>query len=81
MPIDSTSARTRHEAVTSIHLDMNRYSQVYKGKEYDAYSDIDIPANIISRFDFIMDIPPDLNRQFQVAYDITKGRIIYAKAI
>jgi ribosome-associated translation inhibitor RaiA len=71
--IDSTSARTRHEAVTSIHLDMNRYSQVNKGQEYDVYSDIDIPTNIISRFDFIMDIPPDLTRQFQVAYDITKG--------
>jgi ribosome-associated translation inhibitor RaiA len=74
--IDSTSARTRHEAITSIHLDMNRYSQVNKGKEYDVYSDVDIPANIISRFDFIMDIPPDLDRQFKVVYDITKGEKI-----
>jgi hypothetical protein len=72
--IDSTVARWEHEALTSIHLDMNRQSQVNPTGNYDVYSDIDIRTNIISRFDFIMDIPADLKRQSQVAYDITKGK-------
>lgn len=71
--IDSTAARWEHEALTSIHLDMNRYSQVNPAGNYNVYNDIDIPTNIISRFDFIMDIPADLKRQSQVAYDISKG--------
>ena len=71
--IDSTAARWKHEALTSIHLDMNRYSQINPAGNYNAYTDIDIPTNIISRFDFIMDIPADLKRQSQVAYEISKG--------
>ncbi len=74
--IDSTSARFTHEAVTSIHLDMNRLSQVNKGKKYDPFSDIEIPSNIISRFDFIMDIPRDADRQTEVAYAINTGTSI-----
>ncbi len=74
--IDSTAARWEHEALTSIHLDMNRYSQVNPAGSYNAYTDIDIPTNIISRFDFIMDIPANLKRQSQVAYDISKGEKI-----
>jgi hypothetical protein len=74
--IDSTVARWEHEALASIHLDMNRKSQVNPAGNYDVYSDIDIPTNIISRFDFIMDIPADLKRQSQVAYDISKGKKI-----
>ena len=74
--IDSTVARWEHEALTSIHLDMNRYSQVNPAGSYNAYTDIDIPTSIISRFDFIMDIPANLKRQSQVAYDISKGEKI-----
>ena len=58
--IDSTAARWEHEALTSIHLDMNRYSQINPAGNYDVYTDINIPTNIISRFDFIMDIPANL---------------------
>jgi DNA replicative helicase MCM subunit Mcm2 (Cdc46/Mcm family) len=76
MAIDSTVARWQHEALTSIHLDMNRYSQINPAGTYDAYADIDIPTNILSRFDFIMDIPADLKRQTQVAYDISTGEKI-----
>jgi DNA replicative helicase MCM subunit Mcm2 (Cdc46/Mcm family) len=52
---------------------MNRYSQVNPAGKYNAYTDIDIPTSIISRFDFIMDIPADLKRQSLVADAISKG--------
>ncbi|MCK4828696.1 hypothetical protein KA005_73880, partial [bacterium] len=74
--IDSTVARWQHEAVTSIHLDMNRYSQINPAGNYNADTDVDMPTNIISRFDFIIDIPADLKRQSQVAYDISTGEKI-----
>jgi sulfur relay (sulfurtransferase) DsrC/TusE family protein len=76
LAIDSSVARWEHEALTSIHLDMNRYSQINPAGTYDANADIDIPTNILSRFDFIMDIPADLKRQTQVAYDISTGEKI-----
>ena len=71
--LDSTSAMTRHEAVTSIHLDLNRQSQINPSRKYDSFSDINLPLNLISRFDFIMDIPTDLERQVSVAQDILGG--------
>ena len=74
--IDSTVARWEHEALTSIHLDMNRHSQVNPAGNYNVYTDVDIPTNIISRFDFIMDIPANLKRQSEVAYEISKGEKI-----
>ena len=72
--IDSTSARTTHAAVTSIHLDMNRMSQVDKSMKFNPFEDLKIPINVLSRFDFIMDIPPDKDRQKKVAFDIIKGK-------
>jgi len=77
---DSTSARQTHETATSIHIDTNKYSQVDpSGKGYTPLSDIDIPMNILSRFDFIMEIPPDLDRQLKVAYKLAReeGGFLY----
>ena len=71
--IDSTSAGWTHEAVTSIHLDTNKYSQVGLSKESNSIKDIDIPTNILSRFDFIIDIPRDIERQYEIAHLINKG--------
>ncbi|KAA3609705.1 MAG: hypothetical protein DWQ03_17145 [Calditrichaeota bacterium] len=68
--IDSSSARTTFIANTSILLDMNRKSQVYKGEGSTESADINIPINILSRFDFIIDIPQDKQRQLVVAQDI-----------
>lgn len=64
--IDSTSARTIHTAETSIHLDTNKYSQVYEANSESSLKDIEIPTNVITRFDFIIDIPADANRQWNV---------------
>jgi len=71
--IDSTSAGWIHEAITSIHLDTNKYSQVGLTDGNNSIKDIDIPTNILSRFDFIIDIPRDIERQFEIAEKINKG--------
>lgn len=71
--IDSTSALWVHEAITSIHLDTNKYSQVNPTRSYDPFSDINVPINVLSRFDFIIDIPRDIEGRWQVVYEITKG--------
>lgn len=71
--IDSTSARTRHEAVASIHLDQNRQSQVNPSGRFNSFTDINIRTNLLSRFDFIIDIPPDQDRQFEVALSMLKN--------
>jgi len=72
--IDSTSGRTTHQAITSIHLDMNKLSQVKPVQITTAFKDIRIPLNIISRFDFIIDIPPDIQRQIEVTLEMAKGK-------
>ena len=71
--IDSTSVRTTHQAITSIHLDMNKSSQVNPGQKNTVFKDIRIPLNLISRFDFIIDIPPNIQRQISVALEMAKG--------
>ncbi|MBZ0181031.1 MAG: hypothetical protein K8F60_01105 [Melioribacteraceae bacterium] len=74
--VDSTSSRTVLPAVTSIHVDMNRLSQVGNSKDNDIHADLRIPLNIISRFDFIIDIPADLKRQIYVVFDMMEGKKI-----
>ena len=74
--IDSTAAHWIHEAITSIHLDTNKYSQVGMMSGTNTIKDIDIPTNILSRFDFIIDIPRNIERQFEIAYMIIKGERI-----
>jgi len=72
--IDSTSARTTHEAITAIHLDTNLPSQVQMLEESNPLKDINIPTNILSRFDFIMNIPRDVDRQYEVIIEILSGK-------
>lgn len=67
---DSTAAKATHLAATSIHIDMNRNSQVKPDKKYNAYTDLCIPQNIISRFDFINEIPADIERQMEVSLEM-----------
>lgn len=70
--IDSTSVHQIHEAITSIHLDTNKYSQVNPTRKLDPFSDINVPISILSRFDFIIDIPSDRKERWQVASEIIK---------
>lgn len=74
---DSTSANKKHVANTSIHIDMNRISQVDKSAKVDKHSDVNIFSNVISRFDFIMDIPDERSRQIEVALKMLEGPRTY----
>jgi hypothetical protein len=72
--IDSTAARQTHPALTSIHLDTNKRADLFPDSQLrgDAIiarrlDDIRIPMTILSRFDFIIDIPRDAERQMEVA--------------
>ncbi|MBX3006942.1 MAG: hypothetical protein KF816_02840 [Melioribacteraceae bacterium] len=67
---DSTSAKTTHESCTSIHIDMNRQSQVNPNGNYNSHTDLNIPMNIISRFDSIIEIPVNVERQMEVTYQM-----------
>lgn len=71
--IDGTSAMTRHEATASIHADLNKLSQVLLSNGIDIFHDINIRTNLLSRFDLIMDIPPDKMREFEVALSMVKN--------
>jgi DNA repair photolyase len=59
---DSNSPRVTHEAVTAIHVDMNKATDVAADVVANPYADINIPYNIISRFDYIVQLPADIDR-------------------
>jgi hypothetical protein len=80
--IDSTSARSTHPALTAIHLDMNRQAQLYIKRNGDEQvprpmkiMDLGIPMNVLTRFDFIAEIPRDVERQMEVALSMQQGPI------
>jgi hypothetical protein len=73
--------KAQYEALTSIHLDMNKRSDLVPGLDLKGKSrvsqrleDIKIPSNLLSRFDYIVDIPRDVERQLNVALEMFKGR-------
>ncbi len=68
--IDSTTSRVIFKALTAIHVDMNRLSQVRplpQGKQ-----DIDVPVNVLSRFDFIVELERGGQSQLKVAEEILR---------
>jgi len=80
--IDSTSARTTHPALTAIHLDMNRQAQLYQKRKSEnappkqiSTVDLGIALNVLTRFDFIAEIPRDVERQMEVALSMQEGVI------
>ncbi|MCB2211361.1 hypothetical protein KQI52_04555 [bacterium] len=68
--IDSTSTRANFKALTAIHLDTNRVSQVRPLKPDQ--QDIDIPVNILSRFDFVVELERGEKSQLNVADEILR---------
>ena len=77
---DSTVARQTHPALTSIHLDMNKRTDLFPDSQLRGETivakrldDIQIPMTILSRFDFIIDIPRDTQRQIDVALAMYDG--------
>ncbi|MBU1937671.1 hypothetical protein KKG05_09760 [bacterium] len=71
--IDSTAACKMHHALTAIHIDSNKHSDVYltPGDDtgpagYARLGDIGLAMNVLTRFDFIVDIPRDTERQMEI---------------
>jgi MCM P-loop domain len=78
--IDSTASRQTHPALTSIHLDMNKRTDLFPGSPLQGETivaqrldDIRIPMTSLSRFDYIIDIPRDPQRQMDVALAMFDG--------
>ena len=71
--VESTTAATIHPAETALLLDMNRYSQINPAGHFDSFTDIDIPVNMLSRFDYIVEIPRDEVRSRATAEEMTKN--------
>ncbi len=72
--IDSTAARQTHPALTSIHLDTNKRTDLFPDSQLRGdtivakrLDDIRVPMTILSRFDFIIDIPRDAMRQMEIS--------------
>src|SRR5262249_18277068 len=72
--IDATAARQTHPALTSIHLDTNKRTDLFPDSQLRGdtiiakrLDDIKIPMTILSRFDFVIDIPRDAERQLEVS--------------
>ena len=63
-------AKTKDDAITSLHIDMNRKSQVNLDIIPNAYTDLEIPMNIISRFDFIIQIQSDIEKQLNIVLEM-----------
>ncbi len=81
--LDSTAAKATHVALTSIHLDCNKISDVTPYQSLKGSSsaqrrlaDIKIPTNILTRFDFIIDIPQDPFIQATVAESMVGAPVI-----
>jgi hypothetical protein len=78
--IDSTAANKTHHALTAIHIDMNKHSDVYlDDKEGGAgagcarLDDLGLSMNVLTRFDYIVDIPRDTERQMEIALMMHTG--------
>lgn len=67
--IDSTSARHEHSALTAIHLDTNKRSDLFPESAWgkSLQEDLNIAMHLLSRFDFIVDIRRNPQRQKAIA--------------
>ena len=71
---DSTAAKKTHPAETSIHIDTNRLTDIWPGREpKDFVENIGIPMHVLTRFDIILDIPADTEREIRTALDRLRG--------
>ncbi|MBK8130668.1 MAG: hypothetical protein IPK53_17800 [bacterium] len=77
--VDSTAANKEHHALTSIHIDMNKQSDVSLAdaealaSPQERLSDLGVSMNVLTRFDFIVNIPRDTGRQMGIALQMHSG--------
>ncbi len=77
--IDSTAAKKEHPAETAIHLDTNKITDLFPEKQKlvkEFIADVNIPLNVLSRFDYIVDIPPDIEKQIEISLERFRGNTI-----
>lgn len=74
---DSTAANVEHPTNTSIHLDTNKRTDLFPDSKLQGdtivakrLDDIRIPMTSLSRFDFIVDIQRDIDRQKEIAKEM-----------
>jgi len=71
--VESTTAATIHPTETALLLDMNKYSQIDPSGHFNSFTDIDIPVNMLARFDYIVEIPRNEARAMETASEMTKN--------
>jgi len=71
--VESTSAATVHPAETALFIDMIRYSQINPSEHFNSFTDIDIPVNMLARFDYIVEIPRNDERSKATASQMTEN--------
>jgi hypothetical protein len=77
--IDSTAANKEHHALTSIHIDMNKASHLLltqhdvQDNAQSRLADLGVTMNVVTRFDFITEIPRDTERQMGIALQMHTG--------
>lgn len=72
--IDSTAAKTIHPSETAIHLDTNKITDLFPEKQVKGFTDdVNIPMNVLSRFDYICDIPRDVEKQIANSLERFEG--------
>ena len=57
---------------------MNRLSHVQKTNSTNFYDDLKVKLPIISRFDFIIEIPSDVRRQIDIVTDMIEGKKVFS---
>ncbi len=80
--IDGTAAKTAIVAETALHVDLNRKSHLSPGaKVGDPVEDIGLKFHILSRFDVIIEVPRDIDRQLSVVEGMLTGeRVVGPKS-
>lgn len=75
--IDSTAAKREHPAETAIHLDTNKITDLFPEKKVKGFTEnVNIPLNVLSRFDYIVNIPPDIEKQIEISLERFRGNTI-----
>jgi hypothetical protein len=72
--IDGSAAKTTIEADTALHVDLNRKSHLNpQDANPDPIRDIGLELHTLSRFDVIVEIPRDKQRQLEVVHKMLRG--------
>lgn len=70
----SNAAMAQADACVSLLLDMNRKQHILGEKPENEIDDLwGLPVHVLTRFDGVVDLPADLDRQFQTSLEMIKN--------